>query len=48
MSHRECSDPVRPCLIDNALVGDPNLKQVVSHTFHLSGRQDSHHDGQAV
>jgi iron complex outermembrane recepter protein len=29
----ECSDPVRPCLIDNALVGDPNLKQVVSHTF---------------
>jgi iron complex outermembrane recepter protein len=29
----ECSDPLRPCLIDNALVGDPNLKQVVSHTF---------------
>jgi iron complex outermembrane recepter protein len=29
----ECSDPMRPCLIDNALVGDPNLKQVVSHTF---------------
>jgi len=29
----ECSDPVRPCLIDNALVGDPNLKQVVSHTL---------------
>jgi iron complex outermembrane receptor protein len=28
-----CSDPLRPCLIDNALVGDPNLKQVVSHTF---------------
>ena len=29
----ECSDPARPCLLDNALVGDPNLKQVVSHTF---------------
>jgi iron complex outermembrane recepter protein len=29
----ECSDPTRPCLIDNSLVGDPNLKQVVSHTF---------------
>ena len=24
-----CSDPLRPCLIDNALVGDPDLKQVV-------------------
>jgi iron complex outermembrane recepter protein len=29
----ECSDPVRPCLIDNSLVGDPNLKQVVTYTF---------------
>ena len=28
-----CADPVRPCLIDNALVGDPNLQQVVSYTF---------------
>ena len=28
-----CSDPFRPCLIDNALVGDPNLQQVVSYTF---------------
>ena len=28
-----CSDPIRPCLIDNALVGDPNLQQVVSYTF---------------
>jgi iron complex outermembrane receptor protein len=27
-----CSDPMRPCLIDNALVGDPDLKQVVAHT----------------
>ena len=28
-----CSDPLRPCLIDNALVGDPNLQQVVTYTF---------------
>lgn len=28
-----CSDPMRPCLIDNALVADPTLQQVVSHTF---------------
>jgi len=28
-----CSDPTRPCLLDNSLVGDPNLKQVVSRTF---------------
>ena len=37
-----CSDPLRPCLIDSALVADPNLKQVVSHTFEagLRGRFD--------
>jgi iron complex outermembrane receptor protein len=28
-----CADPMRPCLLDNALVGDPELKQVVSHTY---------------
>ena len=28
-----CSDPMRPCLIDNALVGDPPLQQVVTHTY---------------
>jgi iron complex outermembrane recepter protein len=28
-----CSDPLRPCLIDNALVGDPPLQQVVSYTY---------------
>jgi iron complex outermembrane recepter protein len=27
-----CSDPARPCLIDNALVGDPPLRQVVTYT----------------
>jgi iron complex outermembrane receptor protein len=29
----ECSDPLRSCLIDNALVGDPPLKQVVTDTY---------------
>jgi iron complex outermembrane recepter protein len=27
-----CSDPVRPCLLDASLVGDPTLKQVVAYT----------------
>jgi iron complex outermembrane receptor protein len=37
-----CADPLRPCLIDNALVGDPNLQQVVTYTFEagLRGRAD--------
>ena len=28
-----CSDPLRQCLLDNALVGDPTLRQVVPHTY---------------
>jgi iron complex outermembrane recepter protein len=28
-----CSDPARPCLIDNFLISDPPLKQVVARTF---------------
>ncbi len=28
-----CSDPARPCLLENALVADPPLKQVVAHTW---------------
>jgi iron complex outermembrane recepter protein len=28
-----CSDPLRPCLLENFLSADPPLKQVVSHTF---------------
>src|SRR5262249_31939753 len=38
-----CADPLRPCLIDNALIGDPPLKQVVSHTYEagLRGRFDA-------
>jgi iron complex outermembrane receptor protein len=37
-----CADPLHPCLLDNALVGDPPLKQVVSHTYEagLRGRFD--------
>jgi iron complex outermembrane receptor protein len=37
-----CSNPLQPCLIDNALVGDPNLNQVVTYTFEagLRGRFD--------
>jgi iron complex outermembrane recepter protein len=28
-----CADPARPCIIDNFLVSDPNLKQVVARTY---------------
>ncbi|WP_372786591.1 TonB-dependent receptor [Phenylobacterium sp.] len=28
-----CSDPLRPCLLENALVSDPPLNQVVSRTW---------------
>lgn len=28
-----CSDPVKPCLLENALVSDPPLKQVVSRAW---------------
>lgn len=30
-----CADPARPCLLENALVADPTLKQVVSRTSEL-------------
>ncbi len=33
-----CSNPLQPCLIDNALVGDPNLNQVVTYTFEAGFR----------
>jgi iron complex outermembrane receptor protein len=37
-----CSDPNRPCLIDSALVSDPDLKQVATHTYEagLRGRHE--------
>lgn len=28
-----CSDPLRPCLLENALVADPPLKPVVAHSW---------------
>jgi iron complex outermembrane recepter protein len=33
-----CSDPTRPCLIDSALVADPNLQQVVTYTYEAGFR----------
>jgi iron complex outermembrane receptor protein len=38
-----CSDPARPCLLDNFLVADPPLQQVVSHTYEagLRGKFDA-------
>ncbi len=33
-----CSDPTRPCLLENALVADPPLKQVVNRTWQAGVR----------
>jgi len=33
-----CADPNRPCLVDNSLVADPDLKQVVSRTYEVGAR----------
>lgn len=33
-----CASPVAPCLLDAFLVADPDLKQVVSHTFEFGVR----------
>ena len=33
-----CSDPNRPCLIDSALIADPNLQQVVTYTYEAGFR----------
>ncbi len=34
----ECSDPNRPCILETALVSDPRLSQVVSHTIEAGAR----------
>ena len=34
----ECSDPNRPCVLETALVSDPRLNQVVSHTIEAGAR----------
>jgi iron complex outermembrane receptor protein len=41
-SELACSDPARPCLLDNFLVSDPPLKQVVGKTWEagLRGNHD--------
>ena len=33
-----CSNPNRPCVLETALVSDPPLQQVVSHTFEAGAR----------
>ncbi|HLJ64882.1 MAG TPA: TonB-dependent receptor, partial [Stellaceae bacterium] len=33
-----CANPARPCIIDNFLVSDPNLQQVVAHTYEAGVR----------
>jgi iron complex outermembrane recepter protein len=33
-----CSDPLKPCLLENSLVADPPLKQVTSKTYELGAR----------
>ena len=34
----ECADPTRPCVLETALVSDPKLNQVVSHTIEAGAR----------
>jgi len=34
----ECSNPAQPCVLETALVSDPPLQQVVSHTFEAGVR----------
>lgn len=34
----ECADPNRPCVLETALVSDPRLSQVVSHTIEAGAR----------
>ncbi len=45
-SELACSDPARPCLIDNFLVSDPDLKQVVGKTWE-AGLRGNHEVGGA-
>ncbi len=37
-----CASPTAPCSLANFLVADPNLQQVVSHTFEAGVRTQSH------
>jgi iron complex outermembrane receptor protein len=40
-----CSDPARPCLLEDALVADPPLKQVVAKSFEAGIKADRLLDG---
>ena len=40
-----CSDPNNPCVISTFLTSDPNLKQVVSHTYEAGLRGELHNAG---
>jgi iron complex outermembrane receptor protein len=40
-----CSDPLKPCLLENALVSDPPLKQVVSRSWQAGLRGSSEFAG---
>lgn len=37
-----CADPLAPCSLANFFVGDPDLKQVVAHTWEFGARGDVH------
>jgi len=37
-----CASPASPCSLANFFVGDPNLKQVVSHTIEAGVRAEAH------
>jgi outer membrane receptor protein involved in Fe transport len=39
-----CADPLAPCSLTNSFVADPNLKQVVAHTFE-AGVRGTYSDG---
>lgn len=43
-----CSDPVRPCLLENSLVSDPPLEQVVSKTWEAGARYGGDYAGGTV
>jgi iron complex outermembrane receptor protein len=43
-----CSDPLRPCLLENALVADPPLKQVTARTWEAGLRGAPRLNGRAL
>ena len=43
-----CANPQRPCVLETALVSDPPLQQVVSHTIEAGGRGNLPAPGSSV